>query len=129
MVDGEKCICGSGRLFEFCCKPYLNKTFDEYIKELNNNRKINAYYIAVGMLSEYLIKVRAHTNIILNENPDMGSWLVQLDIQALDELTNRIYELVFDCKIKDDWGERFDSIRNLVDSTLWKEKCLYYHVL
>ena len=64
MTDNESCLCGSGRAYGICCKPFSTMTAEDYRKERANNNHIKAYYIAVAMLSDYLQKVKTHANII-----------------------------------------------------------------
>lgn len=129
MEDNEKCICGSGECYESCCKPYIVKTIKDYDREIKNNNYIKAYYIAVGMLSNYLLKVQADTEFAVTQNPIWGKVLVSLDVKALSELTERIYNLLFEKHIGDNWGERFDSIKLLLNDSAWQERCLYYQLI
>lgn len=62
MLDDEKCLCGSGRLYSMCCKPFSGQGIENYKKEIDSKNYIKAYYIAVAMLSDYLEDVRKHTN-------------------------------------------------------------------
>ena len=54
MLDDEKCLCGSGRLYSMCCKPFSGQGIENYKKEIDSKNYIKAYYIAVAMLSDYL---------------------------------------------------------------------------
>lgn len=65
MLDDEKCLCGSGRLYSMCCKPFSGQGIENYKKEIDSKNYIKAYYVAVAMLSDYLEDVRKHTNRIL----------------------------------------------------------------
>ena len=62
MLDDEKCLCGSGRLYSMCCKPFSGQGIENYKKEIDSKNYIKAYYVAVAMLSDYLEDVRKHTN-------------------------------------------------------------------
>ena len=90
MLDDEKCLCGSGRLYSMCCKPFSGQGIENYKKEIDSKNYIKAYYIAVAMLSDYLEDVRKHTNRILKDNPVIGRFMLHNDVNALSEL-----EIVF----------------------------------
>ena len=66
-----------------CCELYIDKTIEDYKVELKKNNKINAYYIAIGMLSSYLLMVQKHTNKVIESMPEMGMKLLEIDIKAL----------------------------------------------
>lgn len=123
------CICGSGRKFEVCCKPYINKTIEDYEEERKNNNKINSYYIAVGMLTNYLLKVEAHTNKLLESHPNMGKLLLNIDIKAFSELMNRVTHILYEVHITDDWNRRLESIKKIIDEPKWREKCEFYQII
>lgn len=128
MLDDEKCLCGSGRMYSICCKPFSGLGIEGYKKEIDSKNFIKAYYIAVAMLSDYLEKVRKHTNRALKENPVLGKYLLQIDVNALSELSDRIFQCIPDGN-DDNWGERFASIKGLVDAEDWKKECEYYQLL
>lgn len=128
MGKDNKCICGSGRDFEFCCKPFINRTIEDYKKALKQHNQIEAYYIAIGILSNYLIKVERDTNRALKISPKTGAFLLQCDIEALSEGIERILKSVQGGRLED-WGMRLENIKSLVDSTAWKERCTYYQLI
>lgn len=68
MFDDEKCLCGSGRMYSICCKPFSGLGIEGYKKEIHSKNYIKAYYIAVAMLSDYLENVKKYTNRTLKEN-------------------------------------------------------------
>lgn len=86
MLDDEKCLCGSGRLYSMCCKPFSGQGIENYKKEIDSKNYIKAYYVAVAMLSDYLEDVRKHTNRILKDNPVIGRFVLHKDVNALSEL-------------------------------------------
>ena len=128
MFDDEKCLCGSGRMYSICCKPFSGFGLEGYKKEIHSKNYIKAYYIAVAMLSDYLENVKKHTNRALKENPVFGQYLLQMDVNALSELSDRIFQCIPDGN-NDNWGERFESIKDLVDAEDWKNECVYYQLL
>lgn len=111
MLDDEKCLCGSGRIYGICCKPFSGMKIEDYKRELESKNHIKAYYIAIAMLTDYLVEVKKHTNRILKDNPAIGKFILHQDINALSELADRIF-----CSIPegntDNWGERFETIKN-----------------
>ena len=115
MLDDEKCLCGSGRLYAMCCKPFSGQGIEDYKKEIDSKNYIKAYYIAVAMLSDYLEDVRKHTNRILKDNPVIGRFVLHKDVNALSELADRIFYCIPKGNT-DNWGERFESIKELVDA-------------
>lgn len=128
MLDDEKCLCGSGRLYSMCCKPFSGQGIEIYKKEIDSKNYIKAYYIAVAMLSDYLEDVRKHTNRILKDNPVIGRFVLHKDVNALSELADRIFYCIPKGNT-DNWGERFESIKELVDAEDWKNECEYYQLL
>ena len=128
MLDDEKCLCGSGRLYSMCCKPFSGQGIENYKKEIDSKNYIKAYYIAVAMLSDYLEDVRKHTNRILKDNPVIGRFVLHKDVNALSELADRIFYCIPKGNT-DNWGERFESIKELVDAEDWKNECEYYQLL
>lgn len=34
MLDDEKCLCGSGRIYGICCKPFSGMKIEDYKREL-----------------------------------------------------------------------------------------------
>ena len=128
MLDDEKCLCGSGRLYSMCCKPFSGQGIENYKKEIDSKNYIKAYYIAVAMLSDYLEDVRKHTNRILKDNPVIGRFVLHNDVNALSELADRIFRSIPKGNT-DNWGERFESIKELVDAEDWKNECEYYQLL
>ena len=43
MLDDEKCLCGSGRMYGICCKPFSGMKIEDYKRELeskNYNKSI-----------------------------------------------------------------------------------------
>ena len=115
MLDDEKCLCGSGRLYSMCCKPFSGQGIENYKKEIDSKNYIKAYYIAVAMLSDYLEDVRKHTNRILKDNPVIGRFMLHNDVNALSELADRIFRSIPKGNT-DNWGERFESIKELVSA-------------
>ena len=71
MLDDEKCLCGSGRLYSMCCKPFSGQGIENYKKEIDSKNYIKAYYVAVAMLSDYLEDVIKNkitsTSIVLKQ--------------------------------------------------------------
>jgi len=128
MLDDEKCLCGSGRLYSMCYKPFSGQGIENYKKEIDSKNYIKAYYIAVAMLSDYLEDVRKHTNRILKDNPVIGRFMLHNDVNALSELADRIFRSIPKGNT-DNWGERFESIKELVDAEDWKNECEYYQLL
>ena len=128
MLDDEKCLCGSGRLYSMCCKPFSGQGIENYKKEIDSKNYIKAYYIAVAMLSDYLEDVRKHTNRILKDNPVIGRFVLHKDVNALSELADRIFHCIPKGNT-DNWGERFEFIKGLVDAEDWKNECEYYQLL
>lgn len=49
-------------------------------------------------------------------------------LDALSELSDRIFQCIPDGN-NDNWGERFESIKDLVDAEDWKNECVYYQLL
>ena len=43
MLDDEKCLCGSGRLYSMCCKPFSGQGIENYKKEIDSKNYIKAY--------------------------------------------------------------------------------------
>ena len=128
MLDDEKCLCGSGRLYSMCCKPFSGQGIENYKKEIDSKNYIKAYYVAVAMLSDYLEDVRKHTNRILKDNPVIGRFVLHKDVNALSELADRIFHCIPKGNT-DNWGERFEFIKGLVDAEDWKNECEYYQLL
>ena len=128
MLDDEKCLCGSGRLYSMCCKPFSGQGIENYKKEIDSKNYIKAYYVAVAMLSDYLEDVRKHTNRILKDNPVIGRFVLHKDVNALSELADRIFHCIPKGNT-DIWGERFEFIKGLVDAEDWKNECEYYQLL
>lgn len=128
MLDDEKCLCGSGRIYGICCKPFSGMKIEDYKRERESKNYIKAYYIAIAMLTDYLVEIKKHTNRILKDNPAIGKFILHQDINALSELADRIF-----CSIPegntDNWGERFETIKKLVDAEEWKNECEYYQLL
>ena len=50
------------------------------------------------------------------------------DVNALSELADRIFRSIPKGNT-DNWGERFESIKELVDAEDWKNECEYYQLL
>lgn len=128
MLDDEKCLCGSGRLYAMCCKPFSGQGIEDYKKEMDSKNYIKAYYIAVAMLSDYLEDVRKHTNRILKDNPVIGRFVLHKDVNTLSELADRIFHSIPKGNT-DNWGERFEFIKGLVNAEDWKNECEYYQLL
>lgn len=61
MLDDEKCLCGSGRIYGICCKPFSGMKIEDYKRELESKNHIKAYYIAIAMLTDYLVEVKKHS--------------------------------------------------------------------
>ena len=57
-------------------------------------------------------------------------WLSELhkDVNALSELADRIFHCIPKGNT-DNWGERFEFIKGLVDAEDWKNECEYYQLL
>lgn len=111
MLDDEKCLCGSGRLYSMCCKPFSGQGIENYKKEIDSKNYIKAYYVAVAMLSDYLEDVRKHTNRILKDNPVIGRFVLHKDVNALSELADRIFHCIPDSTFSD---PSYQKIQNLL---------------
>lgn len=48
--------------------------------------------------------------------PEMGMKLLEIDIQALSECLDKIYGLIFEENIVDNWGKCLASIKSLVNN-------------
>lgn len=70
------------------------------------------------MLSSYLLMVQKHTNKVIESMPEMGIKLLEIDIKALSECVDRIYGLLFEENIVDNWGKRLTSIKSLINKDL-----------
>ena len=43
MLDDEKCLCGSGRMYGICCKPFSGMKIEDYKRELKSILHSNCY--------------------------------------------------------------------------------------
>ena len=45
---------------------------EDYKRERESKNYIKAYYIAIAMLTDYLVEIKKHTNRILKDNRQLG---------------------------------------------------------
>lgn len=133
MVDinnEDKCPCCSGKAYEDCCKAYINSSFDEYRNALEQFEFIKAYRIAIARLSNYLIKVKAHTIPLLKEKNPIGKMLLDIDIKAIEELMDNIFNVIIRRKIDDNLEDRFLTLSNMIpEEEKWKNLFQFYAIL
>lgn len=127
--DSMMCPCCSGKLYVECCKQYIASTHDDFNKAMEKYEYIKAYSIAIANLADYLTKVKAHTVPLLSTKPVLGNRLLEIDIKAVEELTNKIFYVLSKRKISDNLEERFWTISNMVQDREWKELFQSYTLL
>lgn len=64
---------------------------EDYKRERESKNYIKAYYIAIAMLTDYLVEIKKHTNRILKDNRPIGKFILHQDINALSELATAFF--------------------------------------
>lgn len=127
--DEEKCPCCSGKLFKYCCKPYIGSSHEDYEAALENYEYINAYNIEIARLTDYLTKIYAHTIPLLNDENPIGVFLFELDIKAVEEFMENIFYVLGNKKIEDNLEKRFWAISKVIQNERWESLFQFYTIL
>lgn len=127
--DSEKCQCCSGKQYKDCCKQYIDSTYDDFNEAMDHFEYIKAYNMSIAMLTKYLMYINAHTIPLLNDKNPLGKMLYEVDIKAVEELTNNIFCVLKRRKIKDDLDERFWKISHMMKCEDWKNLFQFYTIL
>lgn len=133
MVDinnEDKCPCYSGKAYEDCCKAYINSSLDDYRNAFEKFEFIKAYRVAIARLTNYLIKVKAHTIPLLKKKNPMGKILLNIDIKAIEELMDNIFRVISRRKIDDNLEDRFLTLGDMIPGEeKWKNLFQFYAIL
>lgn len=124
--DNEQCPCYSNKLYISCCKPYIEKTEEDYRNAIDNYKYIEAYRISLALFTGYLINVKSHTIRLLAEDEAFGNWILQIDIKALKEYLDRIIWLARLKNISDNLDDRFMELSNLIEDNKWRNLFHFY---
>ncbi len=62
-----------GTRYGICCKPFSGMKIEDYKRERESKNYIKAYYIAIAMLTDYLVEIKKHTNRILRIIRQLGN--------------------------------------------------------
>lgn len=127
--DKEKCPCCSGKIFENCCKPYIDSSHEDFEGALEKYEYIRAYNIEIARLTNYLIKITAHTIPLLHNKNPFGAVMFEIDLKAVEELLENIFYVLRKKKIEDNLDERFWTISKLVQLEEWENLFQLYALL
>lgn len=127
--DQEKCPCCSGKMFKNCCKPYIDSSHEDYKDALEKYEYIKAYNIEIARLTNYLIKIIAHTIPLLHDRNPLGKVVFEIDLKAVEELLENIFYVLKKRKIEDNLDQRFWAISKLVQCEKWQNLFQLYTLL
>lgn len=127
--DNEKCQCCSGKLYKDCCKQYIDCSYDDFNNAMEHFEYIKAYNMSIAMLTKYLMYINAHTIPLLKDKNPLGKMLYEVDIKAVEELTNNIFGVLKRKKIKDNLDERFWKISQMMQCVEWKNLFQFYTIV
>ena len=92
--NNEKCQCCSGKQYIDCCKQYIDSSNDDFNKAMEHFEYIKAYNMSIAMLTKYLMYINAHTIPLLKDKNPLGKMLYEVDIKAVEELTDNIFRVL-----------------------------------
>jgi len=106
---------------------------DNYCLEIENRNYEQAYNIANSELTKYLVYVKRHTVPMLSKNEPMALPLLKIDIDALDELFNRVMFLMKKINIDFDVITKINFVSSLCETKAWKDRMksfvlIYYYI-
>lgn len=127
------CLCGSGEKFKHCCfgSHLVNsgRSSSKIIDLINEGELIEALRATREYITFYTLCHKTNTEPFIKSNNKGVSYLLNIDIKALDELV----DLLLECYRKLGQVERFENVcehlrRNILDPR-WQKRVTYYQVL
>jgi len=127
------CLCGSGEKFKHCCfgnhLSMSGRSSSKIIDLINEGELTEALRATREYITFYTLCHKTNTEPFLKSNNKGVSYLLDIDIKALDELV----DLLFECYRKLGQIERFENVcehlrRNILDPR-WQKRVTYYQVL
>jgi len=106
---------------------------DDYRSEIENRNYEQAYNIANSELTKYLVYVKRHTAPMLSKNESLALPLLNIDIDALDELFGRVMFLLKKINIEFDVLAKINFVSSLCEAKAWKDRMksfvlIYYYL-
>ncbi|MEZ9702775.1 SEC-C metal-binding domain-containing protein, partial [Vibrio sp. 10N.286.45.F3] len=127
------CLCGSSDKFKHCCfgnhLSISGRSSSKIIGLINEDKLQEALRMTREYITFYTLCHKTNTEPFLKSTNEGVSYLLEIDIKALDELV----DLLFECYRKLDQVERFENVcehlrRNILDHR-WQKRVSYYQVL
>ncbi|TKE88714.1 hypothetical protein FCV44_22130 [Vibrio kanaloae] len=127
------CLCGSGEKFKHCCfgnhHVMSGRSSSKIIDLINEGELSEALRTTREYITFYTLCHKTNTEPFIKSNNKGVSYLLDVDIKALNELA----DLLFECYRKLEQVERFENTcehlrRNILDPR-WQKKVTYYQVL
>lgn len=127
------CLCGSSEKFKHCCYgnhlSISGRSSSKIIVLINEDKLQEALHMTREYITFYTICHKTNTEPFLRSTNKGVSYLLDIDIKALDELV----DLLFECYRKLGQVERFENVcehlrRNILDHR-WQKRVSYFQVL
>lgn len=118
----EFCLCGSGLAFRICCHGRYKSVPSSVIE---NHLKAGEASIGLELARRFLTWYRlchlAHTAPFVPYGNPVILDLLKTDIEALEEITERLLRCVVAAGVPENGAEIFASIESAVDDPRWRE--------
>lgn len=128
----DKCLCGSNIKYKYCCMDKIseeNYSITATNKAINNKDYEEAYIFCNADLTKYLIGIKRHTELLLKSNPRCGNPLLEIDLNALEEILNNLGYIMYYGNIAVNIDDKFSRIESLFENKKLLELIRFYRVL
>jgi tetratricopeptide (TPR) repeat protein len=122
----DQCVCGSGLKFKKCCGgSYSSKAANQFRTAFNQGNYEDALVHARRHFTWYVLCHKAHTVPLLQVDERAGQELLQIDIEALEELLENLHRCYYHLGRGAEFLEVINKVRETVDDPRWRLKVTY----
>jgi len=118
-----RCPCGSGKRYKDCCWPYLRGRVNTPVSNRTPKPKdeVEKLVRARATLTQYLMWFWAHTEPMIHDHPEAAKTLVEVDIDALDDILDQLRILLLERGDVAAFERALYEVEHLMDNQRWAE--------
>ncbi len=123
------CLCGSGKKYKYCCLPLIGKHKDYSLAtriEFNKGNYEEALKLCRADLTNYLINVKSHTELLLITKSYFGQELLSIDIKALSEIIDMLMIIIKCGNLEVDFQNTLKRLKKIFYNERWHFRLNYY---
>lgn len=124
------CPCGSGRKFKKCCLGRYQEGYkSDIIHLIKKEQFADALRACRRHLCWYILSHRAHTAPLLKAGNKKELKLLEIDINALGELTELLLYCHHKAGVAEDFPKVLENLNDAIEDSRWRDKIIYFEAL